>query len=39
MSVERNTKQRTAVSAALAEAEGFNSAQELHAKLRERGIT
>ena len=34
---QRNTKQRSAVSAALAEAEGFNSAQELHALLRERG--
>jgi len=33
----RNTKQRTAVSAALAEAEGFNSAQDLHAMLRQRG--
>jgi Fur family ferric uptake transcriptional regulator len=35
--VVRNTKQRTAVSAALAEAEGFNSAQDLHAMLRSRG--
>jgi Fur family ferric uptake transcriptional regulator len=34
---QRNTKQRTAVSAVLAEAEGFYSAQELHARLRERG--
>jgi len=33
----RNTKQRTAVSAVLADAEGFYSAQELHAMLRERG--
>jgi Fur family ferric uptake transcriptional regulator len=33
----RNTKQRSAVSAALNDCEGFNSAQELHAKLRERG--
>ena len=33
----RNTKQRSAVSAVLAEAEGFNSAQDLHAMLRERG--
>ena len=33
----RNTKQRSAVSAALAEAEGFNSAQDLHAMLRDRG--
>ena len=35
--VVRNTKQRSAVSAALAEAEGFNSAQDLHALLRDRG--
>jgi Fur family ferric uptake transcriptional regulator len=34
---QRTTKQRTAVSAALAEAEGFNSAQELYAILRGRG--
>ncbi|WP_250036017.1 Fur family transcriptional regulator [Paractinoplanes maris] len=34
---QRNTKQRTAVSAVLADAEGFYSAQELHARLRERG--
>ncbi|WP_250009616.1 transcriptional repressor [Actinoplanes sp. M2I2] len=34
---QRTTKQRTAVSAVLAEAEGFYSAQELHARLRERG--
>ncbi|MCM4080519.1 Fur family transcriptional regulator [Paractinoplanes hotanensis] len=34
---QRNTKQRTAVSAVLAEAEGFYSAQELHARLKERG--
>ena len=33
----RSTKQRTAVSAVLADAEGFTSAQDLHAKLRERG--
>ncbi|WP_127504965.1 Fur family transcriptional regulator [Actinoplanes solisilvae] len=33
----RNTKQRTAVSAVLAEADCFYSAQELHAMLRERG--
>ena len=33
----RTTKQRTAVSAVLADAEGFASAQDLHAKLRERG--
>ena len=35
--VLRNTKQRTAVSAVLAEAEGFHSAQDLHAMLRDRG--
>jgi Fur family ferric uptake transcriptional regulator len=35
--VVRNTKQRAAVSAALGEAEGFNSAQDLHAMLRNRG--
>ena len=35
--VVRNTKQRSAVSAVLAEAEGFHSAQDLHAMLRERG--
>jgi Fur family ferric uptake transcriptional regulator len=34
---QRNTRQRTAVSALLAEVEGFHSAQELHAMLRERG--
>jgi Fur family ferric uptake transcriptional regulator len=33
----RNTRQRTAVSALLAETEGFHSAQELHAMLRDRG--
>jgi Fur family transcriptional regulator, ferric uptake regulator len=33
----RNTRQRGAVSALLAEVEGFHSAQELHAMLRERG--
>ncbi|MGC5052769.1 Fur family transcriptional regulator [Micromonospora sp. DT48] len=33
----RNTRQRTAVSALLAQVEGFHSAQELHAMLRERG--
>ncbi|XTZ18566.1 Fur family transcriptional regulator [Micromonospora echinospora] len=33
----RNTRQRTAVSALLAEVEGFHSAQDLHAMLRERG--
>ena len=35
--IVRNTKQRSAVSAVLADAEGFNSAQDLHALLRERG--
>ncbi len=35
--VVRNTRQRSAVSAVLAEAEGFHSAQELHAMLRTRG--
>ncbi|GIJ21031.1 Fur family transcriptional regulator [Micromonospora lutea] len=35
--VVRNTRQRTAVSALLAELEGFHSAQELHAMLRDRG--
>ncbi len=34
---QRNTKQRSAVSNVLAQAEGFYSAQELHAMLRERG--
>ncbi len=33
----RNTRQRTAVSALLAEVEGFHSAQDLHAMLRQRG--
>ena len=33
----RNTKQRTAVSAVLADVEGFTSAQDLHAMLRQRG--
>jgi Fur family ferric uptake transcriptional regulator len=33
----RNTRQRTAVSALLRDVEGFHSAQELHAMLRERG--
>jgi Fur family ferric uptake transcriptional regulator len=33
----RNTRQRCAVGALLAEVEGFHSAQELHAMLRERG--
>ncbi|WP_369053865.1 Fur family transcriptional regulator [Kineococcus terrestris] len=33
----RSTKQRSAVSALLDEAEGFLSAQDLHARLRERG--
>jgi Fur family ferric uptake transcriptional regulator len=35
--VVRHTKQRSAVSAVLAEADGFNSAQDLHAMLRARG--
>lgn len=33
----RNTRQRSAVSALLAEVDGFHSAQDLHAMLRERG--
>ena len=33
----RNTRQRSAVGALLAEVEGFHSAQELHAMLRTRG--
>ncbi|MFE9206276.1 Fur family transcriptional regulator [Micromonospora sp. NPDC007230] len=33
----RNTRQRTAVSALLAEVAGFHSAQDLYAMLRERG--
>ncbi|MFD0786776.1 Fur family transcriptional regulator [Micromonospora azadirachtae] len=33
----RNTRQRSAVSALLAEVEGFHSAQDLHAMLRTRG--
>ncbi|GAB7044871.1 MULTISPECIES: Fur family transcriptional regulator [Catenuloplanes] len=33
----RNTRQRTAVSSLLAEVEGFHSAQDLHAMLRDRG--
>ncbi|MEH0936923.1 Fur family transcriptional regulator [Micromonospora psammae] len=33
----RNTRQRSAVSALLAEVEGFHSAQDLHAMLRSRG--
>lgn len=33
----RTTRQRTAVSALLAEVEGFHSAQELHAMLRDHG--
>jgi len=36
-SVQRNTRQRSAVSAVLNDVEGFNSAQDLHALLRERG--
>lgn len=34
---QRNTRQRGAVGALLAGAEGFHSAQELHAMLREKG--
>lgn len=37
VTVVRNTRQRSAVSALLAEVEGFHSAQELHAMLRQRG--
>jgi Fur family transcriptional regulator, ferric uptake regulator len=33
----RNTRQRSAVSSLLKEVDGFHSAQELHAMLRERG--
>ena len=33
----RNTRQRTAGSSLLAEVEGFHSAQDLHAMLRDRG--
>jgi Fur family ferric uptake transcriptional regulator len=33
----RNTRQRSAISSILAEANGFHSAQTLHAMLRERG--
>jgi len=33
----RNTRQRSAVSALLAEVDGFHSAQDLHAMLRQRG--
>ena len=33
----RNTRQRTAVSALLDEVDGFHSAQDLHAMLRDRG--
>jgi len=35
--VVRNTRQRSAVGALLGEVEGFHSAQQLHAMLRERG--
>jgi Fur family ferric uptake transcriptional regulator len=35
----RTTRQRTAVSALLSEVDGFHSAQELHAMLRDRGDT
>ena len=34
---QRNTKQRGAVSVLLSEVEGFHSAQDLHAMLRDRG--
>jgi Fur family ferric uptake transcriptional regulator len=37
MTTPRNTRQRTAVSALLSEVDGFHSAQELHAMLRDRG--
>ena len=37
MTQPRNTRQRTAVSTLLAQAEGFHSAQDLHAMLRSRG--
>jgi Fur family ferric uptake transcriptional regulator len=37
MTVPRNTRQRGAVAALLAEVAGFHSAQELHAMLRARG--
>lgn len=37
MTQPRNTRQRTAVSALLSEVDGFHSAQELHAMLRDRG--
>ncbi|NUR49427.1 MAG: transcriptional repressor [Hamadaea sp.] len=39
MTAPRNTRQRTAVAALLAEVDGFHSAQELHAMLRDRGDT
>ena len=35
--VVRNTRQRSAVAALLAEVDGFHSAQQLHAMLRDRG--
>jgi Fur family ferric uptake transcriptional regulator len=35
--VVRNTRQRSAVSTLLSEVDGFHSAQELHAMLRQRG--
>ncbi|NUT36821.1 MAG: transcriptional repressor [Hamadaea sp.] len=37
MTQPRTTRQRTAVSALLGEVDGFHSAQELHAMLRDRG--
>jgi Fur family ferric uptake transcriptional regulator len=36
-SAQRNTKQRSAVRDVLGETEGFHSAQDLHAMLRDRG--
>jgi Fur family ferric uptake transcriptional regulator len=37
MTAPRNTRQRSAVASLLAEVDGFHSAQELHAMLRDRG--
>ena len=39
MTAPRTTRQRTAVAALLADVDGFHSAQELHAMLRDRGDT
>ena len=36
-SAQRSTRQRSAVMALLGEVEGFHSAQDLHAMLREKG--